>query len=320
MDPLVRSAAVERLRGISFLGILSPRYANIPGNPIYKRPTVKTSSFEKDGSREDHSINVAKLALHICRALRLTEEQQRYAAAWGLLHDIGNWPLSHTAQQAFSEILDVNTKTVREWIVTNDQRAPRKYFVADELNECGIDPNRLLLLFRKIPDKGLQPVSDIFRSKITPDMLDGIWRSAKSFGVEAFDLDRFRGALCHDLADNYIIHPDYHKEAERFWRIKRNIYNRFFSSKSAVQFESRWSLAVKNYFGGSSVTFEQSLEMNEEKLVKEIASRVPSKSNDIYRWKAPVKQRIKRPIPKDLTIESLDNVFIEESVSLDEYK
>lgn len=318
-SPLVNSAAFERLRGISFLGILSPRYAIISNNPIFKRGAINLSACAKDGSRAEHCIGVARLAFQICEELRLTEEQKRYAAVWGLLHDLGNWPLSHTAQQAFSDVLGVRSKTVREWMVVSDQRVPRQYHVSDKLEACGIDPDRLLRLFQRSPDPDLQSVSDLLRSKLTPDMIEGIWRSGRAFGLERYDPDSLRFAWCRDLANDFMIRPEYLSEAVCFWRTKREIYSRFFSSKSTVQFESKWSWAVRHYFQSVGISLESSLAMDEEWLVNEISENIPKCRKDIHRWKPPIKQTINGPTPKTLTVESIERFFVEEIVGLDAY-
>lgn len=316
--PLMDSAAFNRLREISFLGILSPRYADIAKNPIYKRPTVRNRSLVRDGSRADHSVGVAILAVQICKSLRLSEEEQKYAAAWGLLHDLGNWPLSHTAQHAFSEVLGVQTKSLREWMIVNDKRSPVKYHVADELERSGIEPERLLLLFRKTPDRALQTVSDIYRNKLTPDMIEGVWRSGRSFGVERYDPSDFCSIWHHDLADDYALRPESINDAVHFWRTKREIYARFFSSSLTVQFESQWSRAVYAHLLRADTTLEGCLELPEEELVKRVAGDIPKSTEEICRWKPPVRQVLKKKYPDRLTMDSVNTVFEEESISKNE--
>lgn len=317
VGPILCAPAFERLGGISFLGILSPRFATISKSPIYRRPKLKKVKVEPDGSRADHSIGVANIAVAICKQLKLSYEQQKYAAAWGLLHDLGNWPLSHTGQHAFSELLSVKTKTIREWLITNDKRAPKKYFVANELRACGIDPDRLLGLFRKSPDKELEPVSNLFQSRLTPDMIEGVWRSGRAFGIHKFHPIYLIESMYFDVAGDIVIKDEYHGRAVAFWKVKREIYSRFFSSKSVTEFESRWSQAVFMHFQKSPPTLMDSLELNEFSLVEKISAMVKEvSSKEGHRWKPPVHQRLERKIPKTLALRVLDKTFIEESIKV----
>jgi hypothetical protein len=319
VGPILLCSGFKRLGSISFLGILSPRYAELANNPIYSRPTVKLNQITQDGSRADHSYGVALLAQKICKEIGLTAEQQKYAAAWGLLHDLGNWALSHTAQHAFSELLGVKTKTVREWLVISDSRVPQKYTITQELCACGIDPERMLGLFQKRPDKDLEIVHSILRSKLTPDMLEGVWRSGQAFGVETLNPNEFITAWYPDLANDYALCNTHKLKAIQFWHTKQEIYRRFFSSKSVVRFENHWSAAVFDFFKNRSLTLEQSFEIDEQKLVEEITKYVSRTTKEVLRWKPPIRQRINKPYPKTFTLKSLDKILIEESIRVDEY-
>src|SRR5262245_746484 len=87
---VIESQAFQRLSRITFLGILSPRFTHLSGYPF------KADASTADGSRASHSAGVALLAMDCCLRLGLDTRRTRLAIAWGLLHDIGNWPLSHT--------------------------------------------------------------------------------------------------------------------------------------------------------------------------------------------------------------------------------
>lgn len=101
VGPVLESPAVQRLAGVTFLGILSPAYAAVRDGGRRADRGGFFSEAGKDGTRLDHSIGVAHLNVELARGFGFSVEAQRYAAAWGLLHDLGNWPLSHTAEGAF---------------------------------------------------------------------------------------------------------------------------------------------------------------------------------------------------------------------------
>lgn len=104
--PLIDSEGFKRLHLTTFLGGLSPKFAHLVDAPV---------SFTDiaDGSRGDHSIGVAALILDICNCLSLSQESCRYGVAWGLVHDIATWPLSHTGEAAFNKNSNVDAKTLR---------------------------------------------------------------------------------------------------------------------------------------------------------------------------------------------------------------
>lgn len=316
VQPILTTRAFKRLEGISFLGILSPQYAKISKSPIYKRRSLKNARVTTDGSRADHSVGVANIAVEICQKLGFSVEQQKYAAAWGVLHDLGNWPLSHTAQRAFSDLLGVKAKTIREWLIVDDSRAPAKYFVSHELRQCGISPDRLLNLFRKSPDEELKPVFDLLQSRLTPDMIEGVWRSGLAFGIHNYEPTSLNNSLYVDLAEDVVVDRDYLEDAMVFWRTKREIYSRFFASKETVEFESKWSKAIAVHFEKAGLTLQDSLELDESSLVQLISQEIDEVPFEMHRWKPPVRQRINKPFPKTLFLQSLDKTFVEESIEV----
>ena len=318
VEPLFDAPAFRRLETITFLGILSPRFAARTKSPIFDRESVKKAQFYFDGSRRSHCIGVASVAFRICRQLALNETQQRYAIAWGLLHDLGNWPLSHTAQYAFTQLVGVDTKSVREWLITDDSRSPQKYRTAEYLERAKIDPERMLKLFKKDPDAELKVVSSIFKSQLTPDMLEGVWRSGRAFGIPSPDPFQFNRAFSSDLLNDIRIVSTHRGLAIEFWKTKKKIYRRFFGSKAVILWESAWSAAVLDVFSREDLSLERSLELDENEIVQRVCDRGVPKIDCQHRWKPPVQQRIKKPIPRELVLSSLDKCFIEEPLEVED--
>ena len=110
--PLIDSEGFKRLHRATFLGILSPKFAEAA---LVDVPVSFTGIA--DGSRYDHSIGAASLLLDICNNLSLSEESCRYAVAWGLIHDIATWPLSHTGEAAFHQSSSVTVNLTRPDII-----------------------------------------------------------------------------------------------------------------------------------------------------------------------------------------------------------
>jgi hypothetical protein len=312
---LLQAPALLRLKGVSFLGVLSPRYSNTVKSPPVVRRRISGMRLPSDGSRFSHSIGVADLALRICREVGFSETLQKYVVAWGLFHDLGNWPLSHTAQRAFESVQKVDVKTLRRWMIVDDERAPKKYHSAKFLEAFGVDPYRLAAFFMNEPDRELAPLHILTKSRLTPDMLEGIWRAGRSLGVVVPDPYYFQFAFSQDLFSDLRLRQSHSDGALDFWRAKKEIYRAFFGAKSVVLWESAWSLAIQNDLASRQLSLLECLELDESKLVARVLERGIHQVKKQHRWKPPLRQRIIRPIPIEPVVASLDNFFLEEPIT-----
>ena len=214
------SNPVKRLGKVTFLGVLSPKYHKDIKTSLFN--TKKTTALLDDGTRLDHSVNVAKLMLNLVNQLNLDESVERYAVAWGLLHDISTWPLSHTGDAAFSNVTGITTKQLRNMIISNDKRLPPTLTLGDALNSMKVDTSILLSLFDRKPshlDNELSILWQIIHSPITPDSLEGIWRSSGVFGIDIPSPSKVQESITKDLFDP-IINRSKSNAALSFWRNK----------------------------------------------------------------------------------------------------
>ena len=283
--PLRQSPAIELLDERTFLGILSPRFRKITSCPLYyDRKTVID-----DGSRLDHTLAVSRLALEISLKLELPEEMCRYAVAWGLVHDIATWPLSHTGEAAFSSVTGVSGRKLREMMITGDRKLPESMTVRKELKKSNINPNILLALF----DKSTYPVESKFgplwrmiNSPLTPDSLEGIWRCARCFKVTVKKPDSwpqyFKGGS--ELLPS--VRKNGSRQARHFWCQKSFVYKEFINREDVVCFESGWSEAIRNLYRECSLV--ESLSLSENDIIFSILERGVAPSNQIIRYKQPL--------------------------------
>jgi hypothetical protein len=317
-QPILRSKAFARIKNISFLGILSPRYSQITRSSISMKRGDVHSHDAVDGTRACHSLGVARIMLAICESLELSERQKKYAVVWSLLHDIGNWPLSHTAQYSFSLFYGADTKKIREWMILDDKKIPETYRLSGVLREIDIDAGRLVNLFQKNPDKELEIISNLLQSQLTPDMLEGVWRAGRAFNTPTIMPDHFASAFYRDIFGSLVVNNYVKNSAVAFWKSKKLIYDRIFSADRVIRWESAWAAAVLQILNSKNSSFSEALELKEADIISEVVKGGLPKINALYRWKKPIRQTIKRPIPESLYLDTLGNVFVEKSFDMEQ--
>jgi hypothetical protein len=282
--PLLQSQAVQRLADVTFLGILSPRFRDVIDSPLWPETS---SDAVKDGSRYDHTLGVALVALDIARRLDLSERGQRYAVAWGLTHDIATWPLSHTSEPALSAITGTSARALRAGILTGSPEVPDRYRLPPILRDIDIEPAVLASLFDQsgiAADEELALLKQVVRSPLTPDSLEGMWRCGLVLGVPVLHPDevvsaflRHRSLACLDRRRVPAVLD--------FWRGKSTIYERFINREDVILWESGWSAALQRCCAG--VPLADSLELNEDELVSAVKRQgLPSVSH-VIRYKEP---------------------------------
>lgn len=321
-EPLLNSGAFQRLESITFLGVLSPSF-----NDIIKSPLSKKRSKRKiidPGCRKSHSLGVAIIALDLTKRLGLSLKAQKYAIAWGLLHDIATWPLSHTGEPSFSTITHTSTNLLREMMITGSNRLPESLTVAKALKKMDIDPLTLLSLFNKRPSvikTELQQLWQIMQSPVTPDSIEGTWRAGLAFGVDTPHPKDFQSAFSINLFFNIVLKKEQSRLVINFWRKKAKIYNLFINRLDVVLWESAWSSALKKYF--HHLDLVDSLFITEDELITTVLKRGLPKSHGIFRYKSPEFYYVypfgKRILYSDQLLLNLSNFLKKESKWENEY-
>lgn len=282
--PLLESRALQRIAAVTFLGILSPRFRDHLDSPLW---TGMDREPIDDGSRYDHTLGVALIALDLARKFGFSERGQRYAVAWGLTHDIATWPLSHTSEPAFAGITGISARALRTAIIMGREPVTEHYHLAPVLGDLDINPAILASLFERSSapaDEELATFKEVVHSPLTPDTLEGIWRCGIVFGVPvahpqeiAAALFRQRQIACLDGAQLPNILD--------FWRSKADIYHRFINREDVIFWESAWTLALQRCFTG--VSLAASLELTEEELVSAVKQLGLPTPSQVVRYKEP---------------------------------
>ncbi len=321
-EPLLNSDAFRRLKSITFLGVLSPSFKDIIKSPLYKK-RAKRKKIDP-GCRKSHSLGVALIALDFAKHLGLSLKAQKYAIAWGLLHDIATWPLSHTGEPAFSSITHTSTSSLREMMITGSNHLPESLTVTRALKEMDIDPLTLLSLFHKKPSAiqpELQQLWQLMQSPITPDSIDGTWRAGLAFGVDTPNPKDFQSAFFINLFFNIVLRKEESKLVFNFWRKKAKIYNLFINRLDIVLWESAWSSALRKYF--QHLDLVDSLFITENELITTVLKRGLPKSHGIFRYKTPELYYVypfrKKILDSDQLLLDLSNFLKKESKRENDY-
>lgn len=282
---IVQSAAFRRLYGVSFLGILSPKYRDLPQFPSV---LARGGQVSAEQTRAHHSVAVAYMAFDAVSRLGFSKQVQRYATVWGLCHDIATWPLSHTGEAAFSQTTGIGSQSLREMMVKGDSRLPDRLSLFSAIRDAGVNHEVILALFDKqsvLPSEELDVFSKLIHSEINPDTFEGMNRSGRVFGVPMPRRSLFGSLFGSDLLTPLGLGRKGTETALAFWRGKSRIYRDFINSNRTVEFESRWSVSIRNIFAKHDLV--RSLDLSEVDLLYGVVTGRLDVALDVVRYKAP---------------------------------
>lgn len=309
--PLLESEAFKRLGAITFLGILSPRFAKRLKSPLCGR---RDRNFRCDGSRRSHSLGVANIVLDICDKLRVSPTARKYAAAWALTHDIANWPLSHTGEAAFERLTGVTSRDLRAKFIIGSDELRRDWWLAEPLESMGVKPDRLIRLFDRATTSLGEELDDllaVIRSPITPDTIEGIWRSGIAFGVDVPAPEDVGQSLTRDMFD-ILVDSEYSATVVTFWRRKAKVYDDFINRPATVYWESAWSLGIQREF--RDIGLLESLELTEADVIERITARGLPTDVHFSRFRKPMSYYVASPrvrtLPANMQLQNLRTVLV----------
>ena len=227
--PLLASPWLARLGRVSFLGTLDLH----PGS-------VRASS------RLDHSVGVAGLGLQVGAGLGLSPADLRLLVAACLLHDIGHFPLSHAAEPGFQRALGVAHHGVSEWIVRGNGSIPVGQSLRPALERAGLDPELLWAVIVGDAQPPYAALSSLLLAPINLDTLDGIVRTARSFGRRGM---RLPPILFRRDGDDLVLDTTAIPALDRFWALKDRMYGEIINLPSNIVAEAELSRVVADRFG-----------------------------------------------------------------------
>ncbi|MDQ0469569.1 HD domain-containing protein [Labrys wisconsinensis] len=211
---LVQTAAFRRLRGIRFLGGID--YLLVPA------PNGASSNVRY--TRYQHSLGVARLALHYANLTGLSNQNRRLAYVAALLHDIGHAPLSHSLEPIFEAEFGLNHHIATEDIIAG--RVKIGQGVYQTLRRFGIDPDQIIAILAGEAD----PFQGFFSGPINFDTIEGILRSRRyvmSNTVGPTPIDVVNAAIQRKTEiDRQIV--------DSFWKCKDDVYNFVIKSRDGA--------------------------------------------------------------------------------------
>jgi hypothetical protein len=217
---LLDSPWVARLGRISFLGALD-----------WQPDVVRVYS------RLDHSLAVATLGTSIARRSGISARARRTFVAASLLHDVGHFPLSHSAESGFVRALQADHHLVSKWIILGDGPIGRGRSLAPVLDAVGVQPADVWrLVGGQAPRWFPREIAATLNGRVNIDTFDGIRRVARAFGIrtvalsdDVFELARTRACLTGASV----------RRVDAFWRLKRLVYRDIVNRPSNILVEER---------------------------------------------------------------------------------
>lgn len=242
---LLGSPWIARLGKISFLGALD-----------WQPDAVHASS------RLEHSLAVAALGLSIAERSGLAAQARRTFVAASLLHDIGHFPLSHSAEIGFARVLKADHHLVSRWIILGEGPIERRRSLAPVLQDLGVQPAAVWSIIDSRPTRSVpRGIAATLNGCVNIDTFDGIRRVARAFGVRAvaFPDDVFtvsRSSACLTRASI--------RRVDRFWRLKRFVYREIINRPSNIIVEERLAAIVSKR---ATADLLRSLELFDDRAV-----------------------------------------------------
>lgn len=212
---IIKTAAFNRLYGISFLGAID--YSD------------QNELTKKERNRAIHSLYVAGIANYVATKRNYNSDLKEHLVAAALLHDIGHMPLSHSAEPFIKEKfgyghheLGNNLISGTCWVDSGLSKALNKNFDVSFIKG---------LLNFELKNDG----HDIFSNKINADTIDGIVRCIEYKGKnKANHLNRISIAKAAFLDNIDMTENKRLQILDNFWNTKHFVYQNFINTKHSV--------------------------------------------------------------------------------------
>lgn len=266
---LINCVSVQRLSRIRFLGGIE-FFAEKIGD-----------DNRSAGSRLDHTLNTAELALAAATAAKVPHQQTLIVVIHALLHDVGHGPLSHSSEEFFKQQYGLDHHRRFLELLSNDTadvvQVLRQHKVLDSYRNFISSPSRY-------------PTSlSFFYGPLNVDTIEGITRAARyfdlKFNVKAAEMIQF-------IAKPKVRHM---AVADNFWALKEKVYSDCINTPKCIYLDRLVTRIFKQ--AGSRVSkedFQLTDDQFEEKYADVISQTVQNGSLDTLQKRAMRLQSRKR--------------------------
>jgi len=224
-EPLLDSVWFRRLGRVSFLGTLDAQ-------PDASQRTT----------RLEHSVAVAEAAQRLGLGAGLQGRALTTFVLAALLHDVGHYPLSHSAEAALSRVFGGDHHALTRWILLGGGPVSPERSLRPAVEALGCDPQEVWALIAGEPQP-LVPaaLAAYFSGQLNPDTLEAIPRVARSFAIPH---DESGSDFLRVEAGQLVLPLSAVARADRFWRLKDEIYVSIVNRPSNIQYEEAVSAAA----------------------------------------------------------------------------
>lgn len=225
IEPLLDSEWLKRIGRISFLGTLDAQ------------PDARERT-----SRLDHSVAVAEWAHHLGLGAGLSGERLTTFVLAALLHDVGHFPLSHSAEAAFARAFGGTHHDVTRWIVLGGGPVSASRSLRSSIGSVGADPVAVWALIAGEPQMVVpEGLAACFSSVLNLDTLEAIPRVARAFGLPHAG----SWPVPFAVVNGELVIPSARiAAADRFWQLKDQVYVHVVNRASNIVFEDAVSTAA----------------------------------------------------------------------------
>ncbi|TKJ35669.1 MAG: hypothetical protein CEE38_13730 [Planctomycetes bacterium B3_Pla] len=227
----IDSIFVQRLRGISFLGVL---------DYVYKLDPIS--------NRYDHTICVAHLALELSRQIELKDDMRRAFVIANILHDIGHAAFSHNSEPFLREHFSLYHQGLLSAIFRHTNR-----FTANGISLTHILRSEKDSVSECVPDlilqsrRARQPLQTLFHGPLNCDKIEGNHRTMLHLQRDSIEPSTML-QLFSISDENVCVNRDNLGLVVAFWEAERNVYWKDIYTPSVFAAEAMITRALENCF------------------------------------------------------------------------
>lgn len=257
------SAFLQRLKGVSFLGVLDYVY-----------------ELQAPSNRYVHTICVSHLALELSRRFELPRDLHRAFVIANILHDVGHAAFSHNSEPFLVEQLNLyHQGLLSAFLVHTNRFSPDGMPLArllDAENDVVSEMVTNLILQSR---RAIRPLEDLFHCPLNCDKIEGNHRTLCHLDKESILPENLLALLSVQEGEVFVNRSDIGIIVD-FWRKERDVYWNDIYTSDVFSGEAMLTRALQNFFEGPSQA-ESFLFMTDDEAIE--AMETCNASRDLVR-------------------------------------